>query len=138
MAMATAYIVMISTPTKAAVTANAMTGELRSAVTTLWEAAIYAIYVTSTKPAAKATAATRLTAKIVTKRPMLVKASVSRKIAKNATATATAYHIVTRTIVKSAMATACVRTTAWDSMAGAANVKVGLVPSAGAGIIASL
>jgi hypothetical protein len=47
--------------------------------------------VTPTRNVVTAPAATRLTASIVTARPILVKARVSRKCAKNATVMATAY-----------------------------------------------
>ncbi|MDD5063669.1 MAG: hypothetical protein PHQ35_02770 [Phycisphaerae bacterium] len=52
------------------------------------------------KNAATAPAATRISARIVTKRLALVKAGVSRKYAKNATVRETAYQNATRPIAK--------------------------------------
>jgi hypothetical protein len=94
MAMAAAYIV-VTTPTKAAVMANAMTRELSSVA---WmKLHIFIMSVTLTKlVAAMATAAKNV--RTATVLPAPAKASVSRKNARNATSTATAKYAATTRI----------------------------------------
>jgi hypothetical protein len=80
---------------------DAMILELRIVALVLMETSIY---VTTIKPAATPSAATRICVRIATKRPILVKAGASREIVNNATGVATAYQDVTHIIAKCAMA----------------------------------